>query len=487
MDEDRETEFCPEYHDNQGGENKPFDITKGRLYIKLKLPTAANPSNGEETGMHGDEQLETLRIRKDYVCDFCNKRFSSGKGLGGHKRVHTQASKRHHQFLAKKIHKAKFKKSRDDLHDSKSKKDDSDATCVMCGKTFPSMKSLFGHMRSHPDREWRGIHPPGSNHSMPVAILESARGAVRDRASVDPDDIYQISSPADNALLQSTLDLPSGSPSGLDWASTEVELEASDILLLLAKGNHAFSNSSSTSGPEGKLARGDNYNAEEVIKGEYDDKIRLMVSKKQKMESSPPDKKVKRESSQADRAYTTTVRDGKGKGKMDEFQGCDEDDKGYSHGAESNCEDVEYKVTKYQLELSILVEKEVEKKKRKQSSRNSVSRKISKTSQRFKCNICNKSFSTHQALGSHMSSHSKVTIKKSQSGDDHEIDNEGSPADQEADESALIAAATQEADGGADAECGGESGDGALQASGCKRFVIDLNELPPIEEDEQEG
>ncbi|XP_030447000.1 zinc finger protein ZAT1-like [Syzygium oleosum] len=327
---------------------------------------------------------------------------------------------------------------------------------------------------------------------MPVAILESARSLVRDRASVDPDDIYQISSPADNALLQSTLDSPSGSPSGLDWVSTEVELEASDILLLLAKGNHAFSNSSSTSGPEGKLARGNNCNVEEVIKGEYDDKIRLMVSKKQKMESSPPDKKVKRESSQADRAYTTTVRDGKGKRKMDEFQGCDEDDKGYSHEAESNCEDVEYKVTKYQLELSILVEKEVlekevEKKKRKQSSRNSVSRKISKTSQRFKCNICNKSFSTHQALGSHMSSHSKVTIKKSQSGDDHEVDNERSPADQEADESALIAAATQEADGGADAECGGESGDGAPQASGCKRLVIDLNELPPMEEDEQEG
>ncbi|MQM03441.1 hypothetical protein Taro_036222 [Colocasia esculenta] len=32
--------------------------------------------------------------------------------------------------------------------------------CSECGKRFWSWKALFGHMRCHPDRPWRGIEPP---------------------------------------------------------------------------------------------------------------------------------------------------------------------------------------------------------------------------------------------------------------------------------------------------------------------------------------
>ncbi|RVW18776.1 hypothetical protein CK203_107738 [Vitis vinifera] len=41
----------------------------------------------------------------------------------------------------------------------------SEALCPVCSKSFRSKKAVYGHMRCHPDREWRGINPPPSAKS----------------------------------------------------------------------------------------------------------------------------------------------------------------------------------------------------------------------------------------------------------------------------------------------------------------------------------
>ena len=124
---------------------KQGDDGSRRLCIKFKdTTTIAAPNNNNE---HDDSK----------VCHICDKAFGSGKALGGHMRVHA--------FTSKKVHKAKqgitnVAKKPNNNNTALDLVDGGNPICHLCKRCFPSMKSLFGHMRCHPERVWRGIQPP---------------------------------------------------------------------------------------------------------------------------------------------------------------------------------------------------------------------------------------------------------------------------------------------------------------------------------------
>ncbi|XP_049368117.1 zinc finger protein ZAT9-like [Solanum verrucosum] len=157
--------------ENNGSCEKGLSSSNFKVKINLKLKKNKDESCGDED-VREEKNLLLMKQKKDHICCECGKEFSSGKALGGHmSSAHVQANQRLEESWKKK--KYSIKRSRFDDYDDEEEVvleeeeeiGDVVVSCEICHKNFPSKKSLFGHMRCHPDREWRGMKPPSKKIS----------------------------------------------------------------------------------------------------------------------------------------------------------------------------------------------------------------------------------------------------------------------------------------------------------------------------------
>ena len=63
---------------------------------------------------------------------------------------------------------------------------ENEAMCAVCYKTFCSKKAMYGHMRCHPEREWRGAKPPPPLPSSPAKPASSSDSMPRKSDDFSP-------------------------------------------------------------------------------------------------------------------------------------------------------------------------------------------------------------------------------------------------------------------------------------------------------------
>ncbi|XP_073128237.1 uncharacterized protein [Henckelia pumila] len=234
---------------------------EGKLLIELKIAKDGTGEEGKENTedrsieglVHKEYQIMNKNSDKQSVCHLCNKTFASGKALGGHMRIHSQKGMKKNNLIFKnklKAHQSvKFKKQnpraeedRRETDSVKKKKStpsaDERRACTVCQRVFPSWKSVFGHMRKHSDRKWRGMSPPSTGKTNSGSCLSEEK-----QKNGDQDELLSISGKDGGVDLTAySRGWTSTAKRGRKRLSLErddfqlKELEAAATLLMLLKG-----------------------------------------------------------------------------------------------------------------------------------------------------------------------------------------------------------------------------------------------------------
>ena len=127
------------------GEERRGLGSSGLRENRLSLKPINIPMGGSDEGDNGKARRAVLEARLECMI--------SSKGLG-----------------CSKAFEGRMRARLDDQGDRDSNKNKTwnlkngseEAKCPVCSKSFHSKKAMHGHMRCHPEREWRGINPPPS-------------------------------------------------------------------------------------------------------------------------------------------------------------------------------------------------------------------------------------------------------------------------------------------------------------------------------------
>jgi len=115
-----------------------------------------------------DAKNEVFVQESTHQCNVCGKTFSNGKALGGHRRSHFLRKKlNHHPQKVKtsfSIQGSNNRASFDDYDNEEEIGGIKKPTCSLCKKKFPTKNALYGHMRSHKNRDFKGLNPPTEYH-----------------------------------------------------------------------------------------------------------------------------------------------------------------------------------------------------------------------------------------------------------------------------------------------------------------------------------
>ncbi|KAJ8637064.1 hypothetical protein MRB53_011331 [Persea americana] len=234
----------------------------------------------------------------------------------------------------------------------------SEHTCSVCGKDFKSMKSLSGHMRCHPDRGWRGIQPPTAKNSSSSTISESRvqkmdyqNDSATTRESLASALRHLVSWPVKKSRLTHKI------PSFLS-SMTDEDIEAACNIVRLS---HAV--------PLGREQGKKEQVGEESEVNSLDSKL-----EKPRIMGQASGIELKSEATAEHRTVITQRSE-----KMD----------GDEHQMQISCRT------------------EIRKKRKFQDVKSVYGKRKFVSSASHICRTCNKSFSSHQALGGHRASHKK--------------------------------------------------------------------------------
>ncbi|KAG1366795.1 zinc finger protein ZAT9-like [Cocos nucifera] len=347
-----------------------------------------------------------------HCCKLCGKSFPCGRSLGGHMRSHLALNS------CAEVE-ARLQSSRSsigvgagyDLRENPKKtwrlsdsgRDGSprhDKLCKKCGKGFPSWKSLFGHMRCHPDKSRHNLEE-GEEEEKELEGAWSAGGQSDNEVMI----------PRGRRRSRRVALIPASSTPVL-----ELEKEQEDValsLMMLSRDTGFWSSISLAAesdknsvelenlGSEGDEIIGKGKKRSEFISSRYGD--RRDEQKKVESDVSDDDGFVKDDELKRPRAYTLDT---------DEFEHADEASRKGSLkkkdlscclaelGRKTGFDQWHSGVGKYRKSGSMS---------EFGASKGDFS-KVSLKRGRYECTTCNKFFPSYQALGGHRASHKRIKV-----------------------------------------------------------------------------